>query len=491
MYTTANQTLMMLIGIASVFLLTMQAVLSFSHISLFNQWCFQYGSDAILASLLVLASGGNSSPFALLLGLIVIASGVHAQRLLPLIISTFACATYLLAVYGELWLRHDTFLTSQQALHVLLQVSALILVGGVMAFIARRHASLSASSNQAVRQHRKLKDLHDRIMAEMGEGVILLDQQLHFIDMNMAANILLKRDSLATLLLFPPLADFFHQALQDSKANSFQCEYARDDQALLLATRRLWVEDHTIWLLTVVDVSEVKQLKEQLIQQEKMAALGQMAAMLAHEIRNPIQTMAYGLEIMGESPANTKQVQGILHDEMLRLNRLVSMMLQYSKPLYASESLTCMSDFIHASLQLFDKKDRQYIHLNTQVDEVCLDRDHFRLVLDNLLSNALANRPEEDSPVEITLSSDEKGWKLDVSNQGEIADTVREHLFEPFVSGRSAGIGLGLATVKHVCSVNDWTIIAHSDAGVVCFTVEGPLLATSPVETSMMEVKHG
>jgi len=228
------------------------------------------GSDAILASVLILASGGVLSPFAFLLGLIVIASGTHAQRILPLLISTIACVAYLTAVYSELWLLNPGMLTTQQALHVLLQVSALMLVGGVMAFIARRHASLTASSDQAVQQHRKLKDLHDKILAEMGECVILLDQQFHFIDMNTAANLLLKRDSLASLLLFPPLAEYFRRALREPNPAAFQCEYSRDNQILLLATRRLSVEDHAIWLLTVVDISEVRQLKEQLLQQEKM-----------------------------------------------------------------------------------------------------------------------------------------------------------------------------------------------------------------------------
>jgi len=490
MYAPIQQTLIMVIALASVLLLLIQLALSFSRVSAMHQWGFQYGSDAILASLLILATGGILSPFAFLLGLIVIASGSHARRLFPLLISTLACIAYLLAVYGELWFLHDAVLTTQEALQALLQVSALMLVGGVMAFIARRHASLSATSDQAVRQHRKLKDLHDRMMAEMGEGVILLDQQLRFIDMNIAASVLLKRDSLTTLLQFPPLANYFQQALHDPKPNSFQCEYHRENQTLLLAVRRLSAEDHAIWLLTVVDVSEVRQLKEQLIQQEKMAALGQMAAMLAHEIRNPIQTITYGLEIMGKSPANSDQMQHILHDEMLRLNRLVSMMLQYSKPLHASEAITSIPDLIKASLQQVDEKERQLVHWNCQIDELCLDGDHFRLVLDNLLSNALLNRPDEQTAVDLSLHYDDNRWVLKVCNQGEIPEAVRDHLFEPFVSGRAAGIGLGLATVKQVCSVNGWLIKANTDAGVVCFSVQGPL-QLDVIQKTIQEVEHG
>jgi len=476
-----QQSLMLIAGMLAVLLLFTQSALIFTRVSSLNQWGFQYVCDVMLAGLLILASGGIFSPFSFLLGVIVIASGTHARLILPLLISTLSCVGYLAAVYGELWLSQSAALSVQQALQVLLQVSALLLVGGVMAFIARRHASLKASTDQAVRRHRKLKDLHDKIMAEMGEGVILLDQQLHLVDMNEAARALLQRESLASLLLFPPLAEFFRQP----PSTSFQAEYHQSDQQiLLLAVRRLAVEDDALWLLTVVDVSEIRQLEAQLIQQEKMAALGQMAAMLAHEIRNPIQTMTQGLEIIAKSPATAGQMHDIFHDEMLRLKRLVNMMLQYAKPLQAAPAPTSMSDLTQAALQQIEAGQREYVRDQCQAEELYLDGDHFRLVLDNLLSNALNNRPDHHSTVDMALKADQAQWTLQVSNQGEIPPAVRDKLFEPFVSGRPAGVGLGLATVQQVCMANDWQIDVDTEAGRVCFTVRGAI-------ENNVEVEHG
>ncbi len=517
MSTATQQALILAVGFGSALLLLLQVALSLSQrVALLSQWVFQYAADSLLVSVLILATGGIFSPFSFLLGVIVIASGIHAQALLPLLISTVSCIGYLTAIYTELWLSHSGVMSTNQALHVLLQVSALLLVGGVMAFIARRHASLSASSDMAVRQHRKLKDLHDKIMSEMREGVILLNQQLHVIDRNEAARLILKRESLASLLLFPPLAEFFHRAMhQHSAAISFQCEYNRHDQILLLAVRRLEIDSDAIWLLTVVDISEVRLLQEQLIQQEKMAELGKMAAMLAHEIRNPIQTMAQCFEIMGKRPDNASQMQQIFHDEAQRLNRLVNVMLQYSKPLHACMATTLMPELIEASikasLQELDAPQENQVQWQSELDELYLDADHFRLVLDNLLSNALLNRSDDKSPVTIHLKRVAGQWILKLCNQGEIALDVREKLFEAFVSGRSAGIGLGLATVQQVCMVNGWQVEVMTDvrdsetqtseiqsAGQVCFIVRGSI---NQPETAAMnklisdatngEAKHG
>ncbi len=469
-----QQQLIISTGVLFLLMLLIQMAMISSRISEKNQWVFQYASDTTLASILIFASGGVFSPFSFLYGLIIIASGTHARRLLPIVISILACSGYLSAVYGEAWLARSDGLNTQQALHVLMQVSALMLVGGVMAYIARRHASLRAQSDQAVRQHRELKDLHDHIMSEMAEGVIVLDRALQVTDMNTAARSLLGHQTVATLLAIPALSKFFQQ----SQRTTFQCEYANsaDDaqRNLLLMVRQLSDEDDAAWLLTLVDISDVRRLEKQLLQQEKMALLGRMAAMLAHEIRNPIQTMAQGLELMAVKPESRAAMQAILQDETQRLNRLVTMMLDYAKPLQPAPVLTYMPEVIRQTLARVEIAHRVQVQADCRVDELEIDGDHFRLVADNLLSNALANRLPE-SRVGLALTTDGGDWTLRVCNDGELPGDIRDSLFEPFVTGRSSGIGLGLATVRQVCLVNGWTVSVQADAGKVCFQVVGPL----------------
>ncbi len=496
-----QQQLMVSTGVLFLLLLLLQIKLTDSQVSENNQRVFQYAADTTLSSVLIFATGGVFSPFSFLYGLIIIASGMHARRLLPVVISILACSGYLAAVYGEAWLARTNGLDMHQALHVLLQVSALMLVGGVMAYIARRHASLRAQSDRAVRQHRKLKDLHDQIMSEMAEGVIVLDRELRVSDMNPAARVLLGDQSITCLLRIPALNAFFRQ----SNISTFQCEFEGAEmdsnadgikRTLLLAVRQLSSDADAAWLLTLVDISDVRRLEQQLVRQEKMAMLGKMAAMLAHEIRNPIQTMAQGLELLSAKPECRETMQEILRDETLRLNRLVGMMLDYARPLHPQPALTYMPEVFRQALAQVEIGHREQVHGQCQLDELVIDSDHFRLVLDNLLSNALNNhRP--GSHIDVSLEADGQGWVLMVCNEGELAEEVRDTLFEPFVTGRSSGIGLGLATVRQVCLINDWTVQVDAGAGSVCFRVNGPMqpdmerLAIQTMEIQAEDMKNG
>ena len=485
----AQQQLIVATSMLFILLLLIQIRLTYTGVSEKKLWVFQYATDTIIASILVFASGGVFSPFSFLYGLIIIASGTHALRLLPVAVSILACSGYLSSVYGEAWLARTEGLSTQQALHILLQVSALMLVGGVMAYIARRHASLRARSDRAVRQHRKLKDLHDQIMAEMAEGVIVLDRELHISDMNPAARLLLGEKSVASLLRVPAIDAFFQQ----SNASTCQCEFddagGKTKRTLLLAVRQLSADVDAMWLLTLVDISEVRRLEQQLVQQEKMAVLGKMAAMLAHEIRNPIQTMGQGLELMSAKPECSDTLREILRDETLRLNRLVGMMLDYARPLTPNPVLTYMPEVFRQALMHVAFEGRDQVSGQCRIDELKVDSDHFRLVLDNLLSNAVANQIS-GSTVDVMLDADGQEWVLMVSNDGELAEEVRNTLFEPFVTGRSSGIGLGLATVRQLCVTNGWTVKVDAEAGRVCFQVRGllePEVERMPVQTIEMQ----
>ena len=137
-----------------------------------------------------------------------------------------------------------------------------MLVGGVMAYIAKRHAALRASSAQIVQQHRSLQDLHLKVLHTMREGVIVLDEKLEVSDMNEAANQILGSNVKNVLNAVTALKEF----LYNPSSKIFQCEYKHGELALLVAATRLSESNEAAWLLTLVDISEIRKLEQRLVQ---------------------------------------------------------------------------------------------------------------------------------------------------------------------------------------------------------------------------------
>ena len=212
-----------------------------------------------------------------------------------------------------------------------------------------------------------------------------------------------------------------------------------------------------------------------LVAQEKLAALGSMAAMLAHEIRNPLQTIGQAVELLGNSPpAVMTQLQTAIHQEVERLNRLVTSMLQYASPLQPSSEPCNPEALLAASLAQMTADDAVTVTIDCAVTECMVDADHFRLVVDNLLRNALLHA-SPGSEVRISMRPLQgKRWELVVQDQGGgISMEMMPKLFEPFVTGRKSGTGLGLAMVKQVCDANGWQVRVENRDGGARFVVTG------------------
>ncbi len=436
-------------------------------------WIF--GPDIVLVGMLVFATGGVESPFVFLLGLLVIASGGFAGPLASIGISLLAATIYLAAVLMQ-GITAGLALDAWQSTHVLLQLGALLLVGLVMSVIARRQERMRLSEQQALKAHQRLSDLYARVLAAMQEGVIVLDNRLHVADMNEAARSLVGHGAPET----DEWIDLFDRGrelrsfLLSPEGQSFRQECDFNGRSVLLTTTRLPGEDPDArWLLTLVDVTPVRELERRLAEQSKMAALGQMSAMLAHEIRNPIQALSQGLELLDRvADAKRKEIHGILQNEVKRLNRMVSGMLDFSRPLNPRPEWQSMPSLMQSVLQSLPEDGRARVRLECGIDRMKVDGEHFRSVLENLLSNALKQGEET---VDVSLSRCGNLWRLRVSDRGGgIPEKIRARIFEPFVSGRADGIGLGLATVRQLCKVNHWNVSIEDTATGTCFEVSGP-----------------
>lgn len=427
--------------------------------------------DCLFVALIVAFTGGIYSPFALLFGLLVLGAVAASEPLFPVILSIIASTCYLISGYLGL----SGLLNMQDTLQLLLQTSAIMLVGGVMGALAMRQQRLQQSSQAVQVRHRSLQRLYAHVLDGMREGILILDDWMRIRDFNSAALELLQLTNMAGDIPLYEKIDGIEPLrlfLQKPEGSMFQCESAFGDRVLLVRVTRMQRELEASWMVTIVDISHVKDLERQLVEQEKMAALGQMASMLAHEIRNPLQTMAQAHELMSHADeASRNEISTIVQDELQRLNRLVSDMLNYARPMQPKPESHATADVLSLAVHQADPEGKYQVRWQAELEDIQVDADHLRLVLDNLLNNALRASPAKGS-VEVRLEPWQQGWLLQVYDQGGgIAPEIRQRLFEPFATARSDGLGLGLATVWHVCRINHWQVEARDVPGGTCFEV--------------------
>jgi len=227
------------------------------------------------------------------------------------------------------------------------------------------------------------------------------------------------------------------------------------------------------------------EVEEQLGASQKLSALGELSASLAHEIKNPLSSIRGTAEIlMDEIPADhpKREFGEILLKEIDRLNVTVNEILQYSRGQIVRENVPTgesVSEVLSRVSRLLDSHLRKKaVRLNV---ESCPEADSFQVdgsklsqVFLNIILNGIEVLPENG---EISIGVEPEGTGLVVAicdNGPGVPEEMREEIFKPFVSGNAHGTGLGLPiSAKIVESYRGKISLENSSTGGACFRVFG------------------
>ena len=204
------------------------------------------------------------------------------------------------------------------------------------------------------------------------------------------------------------------------------------------------------------DISERKRSEAALRQQEALAQLGKMAAVVAHEVRNPLAGIRGAVQVIGRRlPPGSPEasVVGEIVSRIDTLNDIVQDLLLFARPRALSLTPFDIRQLVDDTLALL-RDDPRFAgnEIDTAIDEIMIvaDRDQLKLVLLNLVLNALQAMPKQ-GVLRIASRPVHAGHEILVVDQGPgIPADVREHLFEPFFTTKSRGTGLGLATARRI-----------------------------------------
>ncbi|MBC8413785.1 MAG: PAS domain S-box protein [Nitrospira sp.] len=219
-------------------------------------------------------------------------------------------------------------------------------------------------------------------------------------------------------------------------------------------------------------------LQKQLVQSEKLSALGRLTANVAHEIRNPLVAIGgFARRLSTKTPDNTKEKEysDIITKEVLRLENILRNVLIYSKTHEPNIEKHSINALINESLKNAEPMlQDNHITLNTSlVDDtlLCIDIDQIKEVLSNIIVNAVDSMPdggELNIQTESIMKQNRPFLSLRITDTGEgIADNIIDKIFEPFFSTKiiGRGTGLGLSICKKIMEDHGGYIEVESNPG--------------------------
>lgn len=376
---------------------------------------------------------------------------------------------------------------------------------------------------QLFQQTESLRAFNEDIIRTMTNGLIVVDANNRIIAFNPAASAMLggqthKRRDAPSILYRPmsevmpelihdtqALANIFKETLNSNAAQPYQeiTIQRQDGQLLPLSVRTAPLkgknkEREAVGVVGVIeDLSEIKALESERRRLDRLAALGEMAAIVAHEIRNPVAGIAAGVEYLTRNaPQDSVEFEGaaMMQGEIQRINRILEDILFVARPLQLNLAYESLSNVIERVTQRYLPQARA-----SKVEILCehdpnlpfmnIDSQRLEQVFNNLFINGIQAMPGggrlllktrvDKDPTKAT--GDVATITITDTGTG-IPKAAQQRIFEPFFTTKTKGTGLGLSIARRIIEEHGGTISVSSQendgsgtSGGTCFTIKLPV----------------
>ena len=477
--------------IAGVYIYTIGSALILKHVKRYSTFAYtQILIDVFLISLLVYFSGGSQSIFTLIYFFPIIAgSFILFSRggLAQAAASTIAYGTILILEYLGY---HPVFFEDfwYRPLEDLRSVMNFFSIHGLTFFIV---ALLSSLLSEKLRRTEKelitttlkydqLEVLYKKIFDDIPSGIITVINQQNIISINAAAEKIIGYS--VEEILGRDIKKIFPNLKLDADMNfRSEVQLTKKDRKTIpigysFAKLNMPGTQDKYEVITLQDLSETKQMEQQILQAEKMATIGEMAAGIAHELRNPLAAISGAAEILdasGDIRSHNQGLMNIITRECLRLQSTISDFLAFSKPYEPEKEFIRLLPMFKEIVQLLQhtqdwpEKCLSVFDIPEKMDCWADPQQIYKVFL-NILHNscvALRNREGEIqiSAHEIEDDTGSERTIITIRDSGKgIPNHIVEKMFEPFFTTRENGTGLGLSIVKQIINAHNGTITISS-----------------------------
>jgi two-component system sensor histidine kinase PilS (NtrC family) len=448
------------------------------------QSLLQVLTDLALVSLVVYATGGIDSSFNFLYPLVIIVACILLPRTWAFLTAALAFILYgavLELTYFELVPSYSTThpdLKSLQAI-ILVNLFGYLAVAYLAAQLATKLRQVDVKLKHTSGALEDLQALHENIIQSITGGLITTALDGHITLVNTAAQKLLEaseadlRGQPVNRLFLDPLPQVesdAHAEVRLVAPNGYRKTFRVRVSALAVP------EKGTLgFVYTFDDLTEVRRLEREVRMQDRLAAVGRLAAAIAHEIRNPLTSIAGSVSLLSGIPdlsTEHRQLLQIVTRESERLNHIITDFLGYSRGKQYQFKKVDLLPLLEDTLTLLEHR------LSAQNSAIRVERkygltqawtladgDKIKQVFWNFCENALRAMGERGT-LTVSVESSADDWQVNFADTGPgMSPQLIEKIFEPFQSQFEGGTGLGLAIVYQIVQAHEGKVWARSKVG--------------------------
>jgi two-component system sensor histidine kinase PilS (NtrC family) len=463
--------------------------------------------DLFLVTMLLLLTGGISSPYSFLYMLSIINASVLLARREAIYTASLCGILYgaildfqyygKLAVFG---LSQAQYYDARYILYtIFVNILAFFLTAFLTGYLAERVKTSETALKEKVIDYEELERLNSSIVSNIDSGLISInnDGRVRVFNHHAAELTGITQEEaydrpLAEVIEgFTSFADNIHTFCEGEIDYNTQKE-----EQMIFGFRSVPFPDKEGNPAGVIihfkDLTQLKRMKEQLQKADRLAAIGELSARIAHEIKNPLASISGSVQLISlddRIAGADKKLLQIIVRETERLNALINDFLSYARPSQPMKMPVLLRQLL-ADMTAILAVDPRFKNVTIQNNcqeglTLAVDRDQIRQVFWNLLLNAAEAMPmagtikinamiEKDGE---KVSSREERAKIVIADNGSgMTENDLQRVFEPFFTTKSGGTGLGLAIVYRIIESHGGSIFVESavDAGTT-FTIFLPV----------------
>ena len=446
------------------------------------QAALQVLTDLALVSLVVHETGGWDSSLNFLYPLIIIVAGILLPRVWAHLVAALA-----FILYGTvLELNYYGLVKSYCTTHPELKTLQAIIFVNLFAYVAI--AYLAGLLTTKLRQARvqlsnasgaleNLQILHENIIQSISSGLITTGLDGRITLVNSAAQKLL--ECTPDQLLGKPVNNFFLDSLPNAESQQTHAEVRFDTATVFRKTVRVRVATLNVpdrgplgYVYAFDDLTEIRRLEREVRLQDRLAAVGRLAAAIAHEIRNPLTSIAGSVSMLSGIPelnAEHRQLLDIVTRESQRLNGIITDFLAYSRGKQYRFEKTDLVPLLEDTLTLMRHRmtgENAGILIESRFDVreawTLADGDKIKQVFWNFGENAV-RAMRNGGTLKVAIERLRDDWQVSFADTGTgMTPQQTEKIFEPFQSNFEGGTGLGLAVVYQIVQAHEGKVWARS-----------------------------